>query len=108
MACYGMNSTFFILFFHSQNKGVENNIFGCKRIYDIVLFYLDYQFEWIYSIYSNEGYFCYRPGSPRTICSWTVAHLGHKVRAAPITFHNLETHIQICMICIVVSDSGLH
>jgi len=36
---------------------VENSIFGCKRIYNIILFYLDYQFEWIYSIGTNEGYF---------------------------------------------------
>jgi hypothetical protein len=41
--------------------GNENSIFGCKRICDIILLYLGYSFEWIYSIYTNECYFCYRP-----------------------------------------------
>jgi hypothetical protein len=88
--------------------GVENSIFGCKGICDIILFYLDYQFEWIYSIYTNECYFCYRPDYRQTVCSWTVTDLDRKVRAAAIIFLNLETHIQICMIYVVVSDSGLH
>jgi len=32
----------------------------------------------------------------------------HKVRACAITFCNLETLIQICVIYSVVSDRGLH
>jgi hypothetical protein len=75
---------------------------------DIILFYVDCRFEWIHSIYTNECYFCCRRWFPGTICSSTVADLGHKVSAAAITSCNLETHIQICVICVVVSESGLH
>jgi hypothetical protein len=68
--------------------GIENRIFGCKRICGIILCYLDYQFEWIYSIYTNEFYFCYRPRYQRTICSWIIADLDKKVRASTIIFCN--------------------
>jgi len=78
--------------------GIEFGILGCKRMCDVSL----------YSVYTYKCNFSYRPGYQQTICSWPAADLDHKVRACSVTFCISETFIQMWMIYIVVSDSGLH
>jgi len=74
---------------------------------DVSLFYLII-IKWLYSVYTYECNFSYRPGYQLTICSWPVVDMDHKVRACAVTFCISETLIQISVIYTVVSDSGLH
>jgi hypothetical protein len=65
--------------------------------------------KWLYSVYTWNCNFCYRPGYQQRVCSWPVTDLDHKVRACAIAYCISETLVQqICMIYAVVSDSGLH
>jgi hypothetical protein len=55
----------------------------------------------------NARYFYCRQGYERPRQSWPAADLDHKVRASGVTFFNSETLIQMCMIFVMVSESGL-